>query len=158
MGSQFTLVADGGTYIAPGVEFEKLVKNGQAAFAFIYSPGHGNGEMGTKAFYCAYEAGKFWEVQNLIMTSSGYDLLNNTVKNDKTKSDLIANFLSSVINPASMKQCLDSGKYDNQISSDTSLASSIDINGTPGFYINATKYAGAFSYKEMESTVKSALK
>lgn len=158
MGSQFILAADGGSYIAPVLEMEKLIKSGQAALAYLYSPGHGNGEMGAKAFYCAYDAGKFWEVHNLLMSSKGYDLLNNSVKNDKTKSGELAGFLQTAVNSSLMKQCLDSGKYDSKTKEETALAASIGISGTPGFYLNTTKYSGAYSYKDMEATVNSALK
>lgn len=156
-GARFSLVSDGGTYIAPVPELKKLLDSGKAAFAWIYTPGHGNGEMGTKAFYCANEQGKFWEVQDLLMSAKGYDLMNNTVKNDKTKSGEMANFLSSVIDPAFMKSCLDSGKYDNRLNEDVAVAQSLGISGTPGFFLNATPFAGAYSYKDMESVVKTAL-
>ncbi|MCL5784975.1 MAG: DsbA family protein [Patescibacteria group bacterium] len=156
-GQRFSLVADGGTYVPPVPEIKKLVEAGKASFAYIYTPGHGNGEMGTKAMYCAFEKGRFWEVHDLLMGSSGYDLLNNKVKNDKTKSQELADFLQPVFDPGTMKQCLDSGKYDNKLKEDISLASSIGINGTPGFYLNANQFAGAYSYTDMESAVKSAL-
>lgn len=158
VGSRFTLVVDGGSYVAPVPELGKLVKEGKISFAYIYTPGHGNGEMGTKALYCAFENNKFWEVHDLMMTSKGYDLLNNTVKNDKTKSGELADFLQPAMDSASMKQCLDSGKYDNRLKDDTALASSLGISGTPGFYLNTTAYSGAYSYSEMESTVNSFLK
>lgn len=157
-GARFTLVSDGGSYVAPVPELEKLTKEGKAAFAYIYYPGHGNGEMGAKALYCAFEKDKFWEVHDLLMSSEGYDLLNNTVKNDKTKSGEMAQFLQPVFDAGAMKQCLDSGKYDNQLKEDMSLASALDISGTPGFYLNTQEYAGAYNYKDMESTVNSFLK
>ena len=156
-GPRFTLVSDGGTYLAPVPEIEKLVKNGSASFAWIYTPGHGNGEMGTKAFYCAFESGKFWEVHDLIMSAKGYDLMNNTVKNDKTKSGDMASFLSSVVDSAAMKSCLESGKYDSRLKDDTALATSLGVSGTPGFFLNATPFAGAYNYTDMEKTVKAAL-
>src|SRR3989344_2033963 len=157
IGDRFTLVSDGGTYVAPVPEIEKLVKNGQAAFAWVYTNGHGAGEMGTKAMYCANEKGKFWEVHDLLMSSKGYDLLNNTVKNDKAKSGELAEFLSAAFDSNSMKACLDSGKFDSRLQTDSSLASGIGISGTPGFYFNTTNFSGASSYKDMESAVKTAL-
>lgn len=157
IGERFTLVADGGTYVAPVPEIQKLVSSGKASFAYIYTPGHGNGEMGTKAMYCAFEKGKFWEVHDMLMSSAGYDLLNNTAKNDKTKSQEIANFLQSVFDPAAMKSCLDSGKYDSRLTQDVALATGLGISGTPGFYLNATPFAGAYNYTDMESLVKTAL-
>ncbi len=167
--AQFKLVADGGTYIPPVPEFKKLVDQGKAALAYIYSPGHGNGEMALKSMYCAFEKGKFWEVHDLLMSEKGYEIQNGTdvagtaatgpiVKNDKTKSGDMANFLTSAIDPAFMKSCLDSGKYDARIGADTQLASSLGVQGTPGFFINATNFAGAYSFKDMQSAVDAALK
>jgi len=158
MGERFTLVKDGGTYLAPVPEIRKLVEAGKASFAFIYFPGHGNGEMATKALYCAFEKGKFWEVHDKLMTNEGYNLINNTVRNDKTKSQELADFLKPVFDQVAMKTCLESGKYDSQIKEEISLASSLGVSGTPGFFINTTNFAGAYSFKDMESVVDSALK
>lgn len=156
-GSQFTLVSDGGSYVAPVPEIAKLVKDGKASFAYIYTRGHGNGEMATKALYCASEKGKFWEVHDLLMGGGGYDLMNNEVKNDKAKSGDLAGFLQTVFDPVLMKACLDSGRYDSRLQEDVSLAGSLGISGTPGFYLNDTLFAGAYNYKDMEPTVKAAL-
>jgi protein-disulfide isomerase len=155
--AQFKLVADGGTYLAPVPEIRKLVDQSKAAFALIYSPGHGAGEMGMKALYCAFEKGKFWEANDLIMSSAGYDLMNNTVKNDKTQSSKLATFLSSAVDATNMKSCLDSGRYDGQLATDAALAISIGVQGTPGFFINATNFAGAYSYQDMEPVINAAL-
>ena len=157
-GDRFKLVADGGTYVAPVPEMRKLVDQGKASMVIIYTPGHGNGEMGMKALYCANEKGKYWEVSDLLYSSKGYDLMNNTIKNDKTKSGDLAEFLKSAINPSDLKSCLDSGKYDARLTSDTQVAASIGIQGTPGFYVNATNFAGAYSWKDIESVVTAALK
>ncbi len=154
LGPQFLLVADGGTYVSPVQEMKKLVDGGKAAFVYIYSPGHGNGEMGAKALYCANEKGKFWEVHDKLMSSSGYDLLNTQVKNDKTKSQQVVDFLSDVSNPADMKTCLDSGKYDAKLQEDTSTAVKLGVSGTPGFFINTTNFAGAYNWKDMQSSVQ----
>jgi len=155
---QFKLVEDGGTYLAPVPELKKLTDSGKAAYALIYTPGHGNGEMGMKALYCAFELGKFWEANDLIMNNAGYDLLNNKVRNDKTQSGTVADFLSSAVDKTKMKACLDSGKYDSQLASDQALAQSLGVSGTPGFFINAQMFAGAYSFTNMESAVNAALK
>ena len=158
MGPQFKLVKDGGTYIAPVIEMKKLVDAGKASFVWIYSPGHGNGELGTKALYCANEKGKFWEAQDLLMTSKGYDLLNNTVKNDTTKSGTLITFLKSAVDSAFLKECLDSGKYDARLANDTQIASGLGFQGTPDFFVNDKNFAGAVSYEQMKTVVEAALK
>lgn len=157
VGTQFVLQQDGGSYIAPIPEMRKLVDEGKASFVYIYTNGHGNGEMATQALYCAYEKGRFWEAHDLLMSSSGYSLINDNVKNDKSKSQELANFLSSAVNTNDMKSCLDSGKYANRIQEDQAIAQSLGVTGTPGFFINETNFAGAYSWKDMESIVQSSL-
>lgn len=157
-GPQFALPADGGTYVPPVPEMKKMVDEGKASFVWIYYPGHGNGEMGTKSMYCAHEKGKFWEVHDKLMTKEGYDLLNNQVKNDKTKSQALADFLASVFDPTDMKTCLDSGKYDARLQEDvatgTKLFTYFQNPGTPGFFINTTAFAGAYSWKDLLASIK----
>lgn len=157
VGTQFVMVKDGGAYVAPVEEMRKLVDSGKAAFAYIYTNGHGNGEMGTKALYCANEKGKFWAVHDLMMSSAGYSMLNDTIKNDKTKSQQLADFLKPAMNASDMQKCLDSGKYDTALGEDTALATSLGVSGTPGFFVNTTRYAGAYSYTDMKSVVDAAL-
>jgi protein-disulfide isomerase len=167
--AQFKTADQGGTYIPPVPEFKKLLDQGKAAYVYIYDPGHGNGEMAMKALYCAFEKNKFWEASDLLMSEKGYEIQNGTdpagtasaapvVKNDKTKSGDLANFLASAVDPAFMKSCLDSGKYDTRLAADTQLAAGLGVQGTPGFFINATNFAGAYSFKDMQSAVDTALK
>lgn len=158
MGGQFILKADGGTYVAPVAEMHKLVDSGKAAFAYIYTPGHGNGEMGMKALLCANEKGKFWAAHDLIMSNAGYNLQNTTVKNDKTQSQAVADFLKGVVNPNDMKQCLDSGKYDAELPKEVALASGVGVSGTPGFFLNDKLFAGAYNWTDMQSVADAALK
>ncbi len=147
-----------GTYVPPVPEMKKLVDQGKASYVLIYSPGHGAGEMGMKALYCAYEQNKFWQASDLIMADAGYTLLNDVVKNDKVQSQKVVDLLKGVLDGARLKECLDSGKYDTRLGSDQQLATSIGIQGTPGFYVNITNFAGAYSWKDMETIVTDALK
>lgn len=156
-GDRFKYVADGGTYVAPVAEMRNLVEKGQASYVFIYTPGHGAGEMATRALYCAFEKGKYWEVHDLLYTNKGYELINNTVKNDKTKAGELADFLKPA-GIADMKSCLESDKYDERLTSDASVAGSLGVGGTPAFFINSQLFSGAYSFKDMESVVTEALK
>lgn len=167
-GAGFALTADGGSYVAPVPEMEKLVKDGKASFIYIYYPGHGNGEMAMKALYCANEKGKFWEANDILMSEKGYEIQNGVdiknqpitgliVKNDKTKSKELANFLKAAVDPAFMKECLDSGKYDGRLGEDMTVARGLNISGTPGFFVNDNSFPGAYSWNDMKSIVDSAI-
>lgn len=158
IGNNFVYDSEGGNYVPPGTEIRKLVESGKASYVYIYYPGHGNGELGMKALYCANEKGKFWDAKALLMNDAGYALMNTTVKNDKTKSQVVADFLKSVVDATFMKSCLDSGKYDARLTSDQDLAASLNIQGTPSFYVNGTNFPGAYSYTDMKPAVDAALK
>lgn len=154
MGAQFA----SGTYVAPLPEMKKLVDQGKADLVWLYTNGHGNGELATKAIYCANDQGKFWQAHDLLMSAKGYTLINDEVKNDTSKSQVVADFLSSVVNKNELKNCLDSGKYNSRLAEDSALASSLGISGTPGFYLNTTNFAGAYSWNDMKSVADAALK
>jgi protein-disulfide isomerase len=158
LGATFQLKADGGNYVSPTTEMKKLVDAGQAGYVYIYYPGHGNGQVGMAALYCANEKGKFWEAHALLMDDAGYTLMNTTVQNDKTKANLVADFLKSVVDPSFMTSCITSGKYTARLQSDQDLATSLGIQGTPDFYVNGSNFPGAYSYTDMASAVTSALK
>ena len=158
MGAQFVLKSDGGSYVAPGVEFKKLVDSGKASFVFLYSNGHGSGELAAQALYCAHEKGKFWDVNDRLMSMEGYNIINNEVKNDKANSGKLADFLAKQIDSKFMKDCLESGKYAKNLVANQQLASNLGSRGTPGFFVNTTNFAGAVNYTNMESVINAALK
>ncbi|MCA9381228.1 DsbA family protein [Candidatus Dojkabacteria bacterium] len=156
-GTQFTLVKDGGTYVAPVEEFRKLVDSGDAAFVQVYTNGHGNGELAAQAQYCANEKGKFWEAHDLLMSADGYSIINDVVQNDVSNAGTLADFLSSAVDKGFMQDCLESGKYADQLTVDQQIASAFGVQGTPGFFVNEVNFPGAYSYTDMESTVESFL-
>lgn len=158
MGPQFAMTKDGGSYIPPVPEMKKLVDAGKAGFVWLYANGHGNGEMGTKALYCAKEKGKFWEAHDLLMSEAGYNLMNNTVKNDKAQSGVLADFLKSAVSANDMKTCLEGGKYDSKLAEDMAIAKQFGFSGTPSFFVNTENFKGAYSFKDMQPSVEKYLK
>lgn len=155
--ANFAYKDQGGSYVPPVTEMRKLVDAGKAGYVQIYTNGHGNGEVGAQALYCAQEKGAFWAAHDLLMSNAGYNLLNNEVKNDKANDQKVADFLASVVDPSFMKDCLDSEKYRPQLTKDQTTAGEFGVNGTPHFLINTVAYRGAYSYTDMQSTVNSAL-
>jgi len=158
MGSQFTLVADGGTYVAPVAEMKKLLDQKKIGYVWIYSNGHGNGELASKALYCADEKDKFWNAHELLFSAEGYDLINNTVKNDLAQAGTMADFLAKAVDSKFMKSCLESDKYKDRLNADIAVAKSLGVNGTPGFFVNTTNFPGAVPFDSMKSAVDAALK
>lgn len=157
MGTQFILTSDGGTYVSPVQEMKKLADSGKAAFAWIYSNGHGNGEVATNALYCAHDQGKFWPAHDKLMSAEGYDMINTTVKNDKSKNGTMVSFLGSLVDQKALKDCMDSGKYASRLTTEQSLARSLGVSGTPGFFVNEQNFPGAYSWNDMKTVAEAAL-
>lgn len=145
-------------YLSPGVEMKKLVDAGKASFAWFYRNGHGNGELAAKLLYCANDFGQFWPAHDLLMSSEGYDLLNNVVKNDSTKLPELVKFLGGVAKIKDIEACVASGKYDDRLAADTALGNELGAGGTPHFIVNTTVYEGAQSFEGMKGVVEAALK
>lgn len=154
---RFTYQKDGGSYIPPVPEIKKLVDQGKASFAFLYSNGHGNGRLAAEALYCAYEKGLFWETHDRLMTNEAYNLINEKVGNDRSKANLLAEFLAEVIDSQFLSNCLSSAKYEKKLTRDEQLTPSLGFQGTPHFIINTKMFQGAYSYADMKSTIESYL-
>lgn len=155
-GAQFKLASQGGAYVPPVEEMRKLVDEGTASYSFIYRNGHGNGELATQAMYCAHEKGNFWEVHDLLMSSAGYTLINDTVKNDKTSIPVLVEFLGTAMDGEFLTQCLESDKYAERLTRDTDIGNQFGVGGTPGFFVNTKHFPGAYSYTDMKSEVDGA--
>ncbi len=151
---RFQYVTDGGSYTPPGVEIKKLVDAGKASFVWIYANGHGNGELGAQAFYCAFEKGKFWPAHDLLMSNKGYELMNM----EKAPAATVAAFLAPVVEQNFMKDCLESKKYLQNLARDQQTAQTLGFGGTPHFFVNTTPFGGAVDYKQaMEPVIKPLL-
>lgn len=160
---RFQLSTDGGSYVAPVPEMKRLVDEGKAVMVWLYAPGHGNGELGTIAMYCANEKGKFWETHDKLMTTEGYDLLNEEVQNSKANAGKLADFLAGQVDKTFLKSCLESGKYDGRVDSDPQIMADFgyvppNFGGTPTFFVNETGVVGASSWTDsFEPVVKPLL-
>lgn len=156
-GQQFVTVEQGGTYVPPVPEMRKLVDEGKASYSFIYRNGHGNGVLTSQALYCAHEKGSFWEAHDLLMSSAGYTLINDTVQNDKKNIPQLVDFLKGSVDSGFLTECLEDEKYAKLVQRDTQVGDKMGVGGTPGFFVNTTSFAGAYSYTEMKAVVDKAI-
>ncbi len=149
--TQFKLVEDGGTYVAPVREIKKLIDEGKASFLFLYSNGHGNGEVATQALYCAYDQDKFWEAHDIFMSGAGYDLINDVVKNDMSKSNQLVALVDKVLDGKKLQSCLEKGTYAKQPAEDQAFVQSLGFGATPTFFVNDKVVEGAQPWSAFES-------
>lgn len=152
--NEFLPTEAGGTYNAPGRRIEELAQRGDIAYVYSYGNGHGNGRLAAEALYCAHERGGFWAVHNKLMSGSGYTLINDTVQNDRTKSAILAKFLTNEIDEKFMTDCLSSSKYESRINRDIAENSQLSFQGTPHFVVNGNIIRGAADFSNMKSLLK----
>jgi len=105
-----------------------------------------------------YEKDKFWPVHDKLMTNEGYELINDTVQNDKANISKLTDFLSDEIDSNFLAECLESEKYKESVTRDEQLGSSLAFQGTPHFVINTTIFGGAQNFADMQSTIDQYIK
>jgi predicted DsbA family dithiol-disulfide isomerase len=86
-----------------------------------------------QASECADEQGAFWEYHDALF-SGVYDL---------NHSGYEAYALELGLDAASLIECIETGRYEEEVSQDAQFASSLGITGTPTFFINGIALVGA---------------
>jgi protein-disulfide isomerase len=104
------------------------IRTGKVKYFFRNLPltdGHPNAFRAAEAAHCAAEQGKFWEAHDRFFAHQ--DTLN--------PNDWPQHAQALGLNTEKFNQCLDSGKYDDEINNDIDDAQRVGINGTPAFLI-----------------------
>lgn len=126
------------------------IDTGKAKLVFMHFPlgFHPDAMPAAVASECAADQGKFWEMHDKIF--EGQSLLG--------KDSYIKWAGELGLNVNTFTTCLDSGKHDAKINSDSAYGSSIGVSGTPGFFINGVKVDGALPYSNFQQIIESELK
>jgi len=108
---------------------------------------HENAQKAGEAGECADEQGKFWDYHDT--------LFNNPSALDVTSLKGYASQLG--LDSASFDQCLDGGKYTEEVQKDYQEGISYGVTGTPAFFINGVTVIGAQPYANFKSIIDAAL-
>lgn len=84
-----------------------------------------------EAAYCANDQQKFWEFRDIIFANHNGENLGAY-----SRDRLLAFAKELDLDPSSFKECLDSGKYTQQVQDDNTFASSQGATFTPSFLVN----------------------
>ncbi len=129
---------------------EEYIKTGKVKFVYKQFPLyqiHPYANSAALASECAKEQGKFWTYHDaLFENQENLATLNFT--------DLAA---SLGMNKSQFKSCYDSGKYSDNVKSDTKEGTEIGVTGTPANFINGVPLMGAVPYATLKSAIESAL-
>jgi protein-disulfide isomerase len=104
---------------------------------------------------CAKEQGKFWEMHDAIFDeqekqgSGTVQFTANDVKQWAAKIGL---------NTSKFNQCLDSGKYKQEVEKDIADGSAAGVTGTPAVFVNGRLIVGAQPFAAFKAVIDEELK
>jgi len=111
-------------------------------------PNHQFAMKAAEAAQCAGEQGKYWEMHDRMF--SDQRLLD--VPSLKASAAAIG------LNAPMFNQCLDSGKFENQIKEDMEAADKLGVNSTPYIFVNGRPIVGAQPFEVFKSAIDDELK
>ena len=133
---------------------------------FPLSSIHPWAEKGAEAAGCAYDQGKFWEYHDAIFQNQStitqtYQTAAQASGEAAALAATIDGFKSTAttlgLDAATFGQCLDSGKYSQEIQKDYQDGISYGVEGTPAFYVNGLAISGAQPLSVFQSAIDAAL-
>jgi len=108
---------------------------------------HPQAQSAAEASECADEQGKFWEYHDAIF------------QNQQSLGSALYTQLAEQLNldVDQFQQCVDSGKFRQEVQNDFSYGSSVGVSGTPTFFINGIKLVGAQPFQAFKQVIDAEL-
>jgi protein-disulfide isomerase len=105
-----------------------------------------------EASECALEQGQFWPYHDTLY-------LNQRGENAGAFGDdaLLAFAAALGLDEVAFEECLDSGRYENQVNSEWATASERGVTTTPTTAINGQVITGAVSFERLQAIIESEL-
>lgn len=107
-----------------------------------------------QAAECAKEQGKFWEMHDKIFSEQD-KLGSGTVQ--FSVNDLKKWAAETGLNVGQFNSCLDSQKYNDEVSQDLNDGQAAGVSGTPGFFINGKSVVGAQPFSVFKTAIDKEL-
>ncbi len=108
---------------------------------------HPNAQKAAEASLCANDQGRFWEMHDVMFQEQkalGLDQL-------KQKAARLE------LDTEAFNECLDSGRYEDQVAADLEAGSSFGVTGTPAIFINGRFLSGAQPFEAIAKIVDDEL-
>ncbi len=108
---------------------------------------HPNAVPAALASECAAEQGKFWEYHDILFEN----------QNALTEADLMSYAKTLKLDEDQFSECYKSQKYQDKVDADFSQGQTDGVTGTPAFFINGQKIAGAYPFAAFKQIIDGEL-
>jgi protein-disulfide isomerase len=133
---------------------ENYVNKGQVRFVYWNFAFLGDeSQWAAEASECAADQNKYWEYHDKLFASQ-----NGENQGAFTKDNLKKFAADLGLDTTAFDACMDSGKYTEQVKTDTQMAQQIGVQSTPSFLVNGTPLVGAQPIERFEEIIKSFVK
>ena len=108
---------------------------------------HPNAQKAAEASECAHEQNKFWEMHDKLF------------ENQESLSEVNYKKWATELGMDSNKfnDCLDTGKYEEEVQKDLQAGSDAGVSGTPGFFVNHQIISGAVPFAVFKEVIDAEL-
>jgi protein-disulfide isomerase len=137
--------------------YDTYIKTGKAKFAYRHFPLssiHPNSQKASEATECANDQGKFWDYHDLLFqnqstwSSQTADEAENSFTDYAGKLDL---------DTQQFRTCLDTDKFKKNVTDDLADGETVQVSGTPAFFINGHRIDGAVPFSELKKIIDQEL-
>ncbi len=108
---------------------------------------HPGARPAAAAARCAGVAGRFWEYHDLLFVAQP----------DFARADLLRYADRLGIERAAFAECLDGGRFREELERDMSEGRALGVTGTPTFFINGRRLVGAQPVEAFRDAIRAAL-
>lgn len=105
---------------------------------------HPIAQKAAEAGECAQDQGMFWEYHDKLYQN----------QNSLTEERLLEFAEELNLNPFQFQTCLDSGRYTQEVAEDLQAGIDAGVRGTPTFFINGNRIAGAIPKDILEAVIQ----
>ena len=136
---------------------KEYIDTGKAKLVYRHFPltqVHPSAMVAAQAAECARDQGKFWEMHDTIFEEQDKQ---GTGTIDFNANDLKAWAAKLGLNASSFNQCLDSGKYSQQVEDDLADGLAAGATGTPTFFVNGRLLIGAQPFSAFKAVINEEL-
>jgi|SaaInlStandDraft_4_1057021.scaffolds.fasta_scaffold16076_2 protein-disulfide isomerase len=127
----------------------EYINTGKVKYVFRDFPlsFHQNAQKASEAAECAGEQGKYWEMHDYLFANQDYLAVENLKGYAKDLG----------LDTAEFNDCLDSGKFADEVEADLLDGQAYGVSGTPAFFINGKLISGALPFAAFKAEIDAAL-